>query len=182
MELSRTHHADQAANIADLVNLKFSGASFGTTTKRILRVTEPDGPSTDGGRKARQSIVLAPEEGSAGGVIVCGWLDVRRRTAELRSHLVISHAYQDRYGVTLDLARGEYQRALDGLFEFLRALEIDARLTNFPRKQTIITPLPTVQPKPPVRSKKWDLMLVASSMLFGFAVCYLLAALHLIGT
>jgi hypothetical protein len=94
---------------------------------------------------------------------------------------VISQAYQDRYGVALDLGRSEYQRALDALFDFLRALEIEARITNFPRKQTIITPIPTIQTKPPVvRSKVWDVILVGSSMLFGFAVCYLLAALHLI--
>src|SRR5687768_14401573 len=98
MDIRRTMHADQAVHLADLVSLKFSSIRYGTTSKRVLKVMEPDGPSTDGGRKARQSIVLAPEEGDEKGTIVCGWLDVFRRVAELKSYPVVSQTHQERYG------------------------------------------------------------------------------------
>jgi hypothetical protein len=183
MELSRTHHADQAIHLADLVNLKFAKTTFGLTTRRVLRISEPDGPSTDGGRKARQSIMLAPEEGNPGGTIVCGWVDVVRRTAELKTHSILGSTYQERYGVAFDLSRGEYQRVLDALLDFLRGLEIETRVTNMPRKITVITPLPSA-PKPQptiVRPKHFDLLLVASGAMFGFSLCYLLAALRWLG-
>lgn len=181
MQVSRTHHADQAAQLSDLIGLKFANARFGTTIKRLLKVSEPDGPSTDGGRKARQSIVLAPEDEGASGAVVCGWLDVAKRTAELKSYAVLAQTYRERYGVDLDLSRGEHHRMQQALIEFLRGLVIDVRMSNIPRKTTVIpgTEPPQVPVAPP---RGWGevLALVAGGMLFGFLSCYLLFASHIL--
>src|SRR5687767_3995285 len=136
MQVSRTHFTDQAVHLCDLVGLKFASQRYGTSPRRVVRVMEPDGPSTDGGRKARQSIVLVPENGD-GGHIVCGWLDVFRRAAELKSYVLLSQSFQERYGMPIDLSRVEYQRMVDTMLEFLRGVQIDARMSNTPRGRTV---------------------------------------------
>jgi hypothetical protein len=180
MDISRTHHADQAVHLTDLVRLKFVNQRFGTLRKRVVRLMSPDGPSTDGGRKARQSIVLMPEDGELGGAIVCGWLDVFRRVAELKTFHIVAAAFQDRYGMSIDISKTEYQRMLDMMLEFLRGLQIDARMAIAQRGRTIIndrpapTPLPAIIKRPETSER---LALIAGGALLGFSVCYALFAL-----
>src|SRR5262245_56968094 len=148
MDIRRTHHADQAVHLADLVSLKFAAQRFGKQRKRYVRVMEPDGPSTDGGRKARQSIVLLPEDGELGGAIVCGWLDVFRHVAELKSYAIVSQNFQDRYGMAVDLSKAEYQRMLDTMLDFVRGLKIDARMARAERGRPVIAERPATTPLP----------------------------------
>jgi hypothetical protein len=201
-ELSRTHHADQAVHLADLVSLKFANTRYGTSRRRIVRVMEPDGPSTDGGRtdaviggarppaartgtlpvrQARQSIVLMPEDAElGGGGIVCGWLDTFRRVAELKSYAVVSHAFLDRYGMPIDLPKGEYHRMVEAMLEFLRGLQIDARMMHAARAKSVIVERPVAVADPaPVRlpDSAERLTLIAGGALFGFSLCYALFAL-----
>lgn len=183
-DISRTHHADQAVHLADLVSLKFAPMRFGHIRRRVVRVMEPDGPSTDGGRKARQSIVLLPEDGEVGGVIVCGWLDVFRHVAELKSHALVGQAYFERYGMTIDVSKSEYQRMVDTMLEFLRALQIDARMARAERGRTIVSEraTPAATPLPILRRGDLSerLMLIAGGSLFGFSLCYALFALGIL--
>src|SRR5687767_1063090 len=103
-EESRTHHASQAANVSDLINLKFANKTFGTETKRYLRATEPDGPSTDGGRKARQALMLmTKQEMASTGGVVCGFVDVTSFIAEIRTHAVVSSHFLQRFNKPFDL-------------------------------------------------------------------------------
>jgi hypothetical protein len=171
MDISRTHHADQAVHLADLVSLKFAPLRFGKIRRRVVRVMEPDGPSTDGGRKARQSIVLIPEDGELGGAIVCGWLDVFRHSAELKSYPIVSQSFQERYGMTIDVSKSEYQRMVDTMLEFLRGLQIDTRIARADRPS---------QPTPVAGVGRTEMsermMLIAGGALLGFSLCYALFA------
>lgn len=178
MDISRTHHADLGVAVSDLVVRKFAAQRYGNLRRRIVRVMEPDGPSTDGGRKARQSIVLIPEDGEMGGSIVCGWLDVARRSAEVKSHPVVSQAFQERYGMEIDISKSEYQRFVDAILEFLRNAQIDARIARAERGNTAvseraITPAP-VLPRPETSER---LALIAGGALLGFSLCYALFTL-----
>ncbi|MFO0728805.1 MAG: hypothetical protein U1E65_33815 [Myxococcota bacterium] len=178
-EASRTFHASQAVQISDLIALKFVDQRFGTAVPRVLKVTEPDGPSTDGGLKARQSILLAPEDpSSAQAAIVCGFLDVSRRSAELRPFAVVSQQHQQRYGGNIDITKGEYERCIHDLHEFLRAQAIDSRVAV-----TAATRSPSMVPRrslPPTSAvddatQRTTMALVAVlAFLLGFAACYLL--------
>jgi hypothetical protein len=176
-EPSRTYHANQAVMLSDLIGIKFADQRFGTTTPRMLRVTEPDGPSTDGGFKARQSILLVAEGGDQTNAIVCGWLDVSRRSAELKSYPQIAQAYQQRYGVATDLSRGEYDRAIQELHDFLKAQQIDARVAVQLRRSQ--PPAPAA-PQLPVGQNQ---VMVVAGLAFavGFGLCYVLFAAGVLG-
>jgi hypothetical protein len=173
MQVSRTHFADQAAHTSDLINLKFAEIRFGTTTKRMLRVRDVDGPSTDGGRKARQSIVLQAEDNAGGAAIVCGWIDVVAHNAEMKSYVIVAQSYQDRYGVPLDIARSEYARAIDQLVAYLRELRIDVRLPVLP-----VRPLPIA---PRQRTTTREIAFGVFGFALGIFVACALVALHVLG-
>jgi hypothetical protein len=179
MDVSRTHHADQAVHLVDLVRLKFVNQRFGTLRKRVVRLMSPDGPSTDGGRKARQSIVLVPEDSDAGGAIVCGWLDVFRHTAELKTYAIVGAAFQERYGMAIDISKTEYQRMLDMMLEFLRGLQIDARMAIATRSKTVVAERPVPAPVPAIKRSELSerMALIAGGALLGFSLCYALFAL-----
>ncbi|MCC7385170.1 MAG: hypothetical protein IT384_25205 [Deltaproteobacteria bacterium] len=177
-EPSRTYHANQAMMLSDLIGIKFAEARFGTSTPRVIKVVEPDGPSTDGGIKARQSIIMVADgQDTTAGAIVCGWLDVARRTAELRSYVQISQQYQQRYGTPADLSKGEYERAIQELHEFLKAQGIDTRVAVGARRS--VTPLPAAPPAPPPELQ----LIVVGGVAFvaGFLVCYILVVAGVLG-
>jgi hypothetical protein len=174
MDPSRTHHANQALHTADLINLKFSPERFGTENPRYVKVREPDGPSTDGGRKARQAILLCAASDEEGGGIVCGFVDVTKKIAELRSYVVLKQAFETRFHQELDLSRGEHGRFLEKMREFLGVQGFEVRVSNAPRSPSVIAqptlPPTTVDIK---RSLPAWMGWVASGTI-GFVICYLL--------
>lgn len=105
--------AHQAVNVAELLN---RGLHKKTICKdpRHIEVTEPSGPSTQGGKRARQSITLVPISGE-GGVIMCGWLDVAQREAELRDYDEVSAQFKQRFGQRFDATREEYEKLMGEL-------------------------------------------------------------------
>lgn len=179
VDASRTYHANQAVQLSELLLIKFSNQRFGTTTRRVMRVTEPDGPSTDGGLKARQTIVLAPEDDESGANLICGFVDSSRRTAELRSFIVVSQQYQARYNEDVDISRGEYDRFLQDLMEFLKMQGIDTRLTNTgPGRATSRASVPA---QPPPQVKPPGLVLAVSiGLIVGFALGFVIFGLDII--
>lgn len=173
---SRTFHATQAAALAELLLLKFANERYGTTLPRVLKVLEPDGPSTDGGRKARQPLVLAPEKGPENRSVMCGWIDGAKRTGELRSYTVISQQFQARHGEALDLSRGEYDRFLQIAQEFLRAQGIEIHFSNAPVPRASTVP-PGSLPPPAARvpaAAGLTPLLVGLSFVLGFVLCLIL--------
>ena len=113
----RTAFSNKAALIADLIKATFSRRSYGTAPYR-LRVDEPDGPSTGGGRQARQPISLVASMDSAPAV-VCGWVDVAKKESQLRSYAVVAKRHKSRYGADLDINEDEYERFLNELVDTL---------------------------------------------------------------
>jgi hypothetical protein len=112
--MNRTVFSSRAALIADLLRDKFSSRFFGRPPYRVLRVDEPEGPSTAGGRLARQPISLVSRQGSAPS-IVCGWVDTAKGEAQLRSYESVSKRYESHHGVQIDLSAEHYERFLNDL-------------------------------------------------------------------
>jgi len=117
----RTIHAQQAFEFVDVFNLKFAIHTFGASPKRRIKLMEPE-VSTDGGRKARQPVVLAGVDDEGARPLVCGWLDVPRRVAELRTYGALRQQFEGRAGAQLDLPRDGYDRAIQELVGFLKIL------------------------------------------------------------
>jgi hypothetical protein len=113
----RTTFSNKAAMVADLVKTTFARRSYGIAPYR-LRIDEPDGPSTAGGLHARQPISLVSNMENAPAV-VCGWVDVSKKEAQLRSYGVVAKRHKGRYTDALDITEEEYERFLNELVETL---------------------------------------------------------------
>ena len=176
VEPSRTYHANQAVQLTELITIRFANESFGTSTQRLVHVAEPDGPSTDGGRKARQSIVLKPKYGDGPGIVV-GWIDVSKATAELKGFSVLSQQHQARYHDIPDISRGEYDRFVHELMDFLKLQGLDTRLNNVPPERAASLSQP---PKPAAiapTSNRTILVAAALGVVIGFALGFLVFGL-----
>ncbi|HZI07845.1 MAG TPA: hypothetical protein VEZ71_27750 [Archangium sp.] len=123
----RTMFATHAALFADRLRGQFAKKIYGRTPHRVLRIDEPEGPSTAGGKLARQSISLIPRRGTAP-TIVCGWVDVAKKEAHLRGHESVARRYEAHHGTALDLAEEDYERCIDDLAEALTAGGIKVRV------------------------------------------------------
>jgi hypothetical protein len=132
---ARTYHTDQALAISEQLNLSFSAARYGTKHRVLVRLREPDGPDSDGGRKARNSLVLVPERHPSGPVLMFGWVDVSRVQAELRAYPVIDHMHRQRFGRALDLSRSEYGRLSDHVRSFLEDSGFQVRISQEPLRR-----------------------------------------------
>jgi len=112
--------AQEAMDIGDHLLLLFSKKTVGENPRMRVDVAKPDGPSTEGGKKARQTISLVPVEGVSGKVMV-GWLDVGQKRVEVRSFRVVRHQYYDRYGTDFRVSQWEYEEIAKELTDFLHA-------------------------------------------------------------
>lgn len=177
----RTIHAQQAFEFVDVFNLKFAIHIYGTSPKRRIKLMEPE-VSTDGGRKARQPVVLAGVDDDTARPLVCGWLDVPRRTAEVRTYGAIRQQFEGRAGALLDLSREEYDRAIQDLVGFLKInrieatmLEAAARPSAAPSERPAARPAQTATPVAPM------LGMLAIGILIGLGLGYLIFGLRVLG-
>ena len=138
---SRTVHAQQAMEITDLFSYKFGALRFGQSTPRRLKLQEPDGPSTAGGRQARQSLVLIPD-GEAPQTTVLGWVDSVQRRGEIKSLAALGQHYRQRFDDALDLEVAEFDRMVAELRGFLKIQKIDLVMAEAP-------PAPLPRPRAP---------------------------------
>jgi uncharacterized protein YlbG (UPF0298 family) len=143
----RTAFSNKAAMIADLIKATFARRSYGTAPYR-LRIDEPDGPSTGGGRQARQPISLVATMDSAPAV-VCGWVDVAKKESQLRSYGVVAKRHKSRYGAVLDINEEEYERFLNELVDtlFYGGIKIVVQVPEEPDPQQQAQSQGQVQPQ-----------------------------------
>ena len=173
---SRTENAKQAVHLSDLLALKFARERFGTDVPRYLRITEPDGPSTDGGRKARQAILLCPQREGLSSNVVCGFIDVAMHRAEIRSYAVVKAHFERRHQRPVDITRGEYNRMVDLVQSFLDNQSFETRVTTTPPTRAPSPAGPRYAPRsaPPTRFSPNYALGLTVSFLLGFLACYLL--------
>lgn len=172
----RTFHANEAVHLSDLINLRFSPERFGTVNPRFVKVTEPDGPSTDGGRKARQAIMLCAQTDPDDRGIVCGHIASNLKQAELRSYAYVKHLFESRFKRDIDISRGEYNRLIELLQSYLRDQKYTSSILNTPRSGNFVqpagTPAGTGRGASPAKSGTGIAMLLSFG--FGFLTCFLL--------
>lgn len=102
-----TATAAQGFDSAQLINAALANKVVGKHNPRRLLVADPAGPSTSGGKHARQTITLVPVSGE-GGTVMCGWLDVAKKAAGLRDYRSVGDQFRGRYGHALDITPEEY--------------------------------------------------------------------------
>ena len=116
-----TAFAQAALAASDLIMQKFHETKFSGAVTRIVNVEAPNVESTGGGKQARESIVLRPENGDVAGSITCGFLDIGLRSCELRSYASLSMLQRQRFQTALDLHQSEYEKFLGELVGMLEA-------------------------------------------------------------
>ena len=168
-ESNRTMFATHASLFADRLRERFAQKVYGRTPhQRVLRIDEPEGPSTAGGRLARQAISLVHRTGTAP-TLVCGWVDVSKQEAQLRVHESVARRYETHHGAALELAAAEYERCLDDLESALRAGGVRVRVV-IPEDAAPSRPaVPAVSPRPAPRETPlaWSLVALAAAFLLG---------------
>jgi hypothetical protein len=130
----RTTFSNRAVLIADLLRDTFSRRFFGRSPYRVLRVDEPEGPSTAGGLLARQAISLVARQGSAPSII-CGWVDTSKQEAQLRGYESVARRYEAHHGTELDLSAEHYERFLNELVTTLTSGGIKVRVLVLDEEQ-----------------------------------------------
>jgi hypothetical protein len=113
--VKRTVVAQQAIDLGELLNFRFEQKFVGKDVPKRLSVITLESQSTGGGKMARQSVVLTPLEEGVQGSIMCGWIDVARREAELREHRLVADQFEARYHVPFDVGFDEYEALLSEL-------------------------------------------------------------------
>lgn len=167
----RTAFSTRAVLIADLLRDTFSRRFFGRSPYRVLRVDEPEGPSTAGGRLARQSISLVAREGSAPSV-VCGWVDASKEEAQLRGYESVARRYEAHHGVELDLAPEHYERFLEDLVKTLMEGGIKVRVLVLDEEAlALVRGAEPGSPSPRVRGRQgWGSRLLVLTFVLGLLV------------
>lgn len=124
-QVKRTLVAQAAMETSDILNLRFAGRLVGTQTPRRLMVAAPDGPSTQGGKRVRQSIVLAAANDPSAGTVMVGWLDIAQKKAELRTHAVVKAQYEQRYHQAFDVPQDGYDAIMRDVQSMFQMQSID---------------------------------------------------------
>lgn len=96
------------------------------SSRRVLKVTAPIGPSSGGGELARQSLVLATRTEEP----VCGWVDFIALVAEVRDFETSKLAYEGRYRTTFDVSEAEYRVFLSNIQSVLNELGVRTQVVG----------------------------------------------------
>ncbi|AEI65002.1 hypothetical protein [Corallococcus macrosporus] len=123
----RTMFANHSALLAEQLRDALSAKMYGRGPHRVLRIDEPEGPSTAGGKLARQAISLVPRKGS-GPSLTCGWVDVSKREAQLRNFEAVAKRYESHHGEPLEMQAEEYERFLTDVEAVLAQAVIKVRV------------------------------------------------------
>ena len=129
---TRTEFASKAMQLSALFEMKFRKTRFAGSVEREVKVSEQMGESSGGGKMARESIMLAPTDGSQKESIVVGWMDVGNSVAEIRSYNTIASRYEQRFHSALELPREEYKAFIDEVAAFFQQEGIQTTVVDSP--------------------------------------------------
>lgn len=130
LEDLRTRIANQAASLAEAVTEGFEDFHIGAGDY-VVELSVPEGPSTGGGRQARQNLRLVPRRPGYAAVIA-GVVDPVVSTAELRQHEHVALLHELRYKQPLEITPEEYQSFLGKAQVVLNLARIRATIVAVP--------------------------------------------------
>jgi len=168
--VKRTVVAQQAIDLGELLNFRFEKKHVGRVVPKRLSVVTLESQSTGGGKMARQSLVLTPVEEGVQGSIMCGWIDVARREAEIREHRVVAEQFEARYHLPFDVGPEEYERLVGELGSLLS----HQRFTIARARAVSITPSAAEKAGVEKGSFLPTLIWILFGCVFGLAIAYLI--------
>ncbi|RKG59594.1 hypothetical protein D7X30_11125 [Corallococcus sp. AB011P] len=162
----RTMFATHSALLAERLKAELQHKIYGRSPHRILRVDEPEGPSTAGGKQARQAISLVDRKGTAP-ALVAGWVDVAKGQASLRNHEAVAKRYEFQHGTPLELVPEEYEKFLTDVDEVLRTAAIQVRILVPDESAPTRATVGQQTPRATGVAVRWVMLLVVVAFLLG---------------
>ncbi|MHA7631477.1 hypothetical protein [Corallococcus sp. M7] len=162
----RTMFATHSALLAERLKAELQHKIYGRSPHRILRVDEPEGPSTAGGKQARQAISLVDRKGTAP-ALVAGWVDVAKGQASLRNHEAVARRYEFQHGTPLELVPEEYEKFLTDVDEVLRTAAIQVRILVPDESAPTRATVGQQAPRSTGVAVRWVMLLVIMAFLLG---------------
>ncbi|WP_375744688.1 hypothetical protein NR800_07665 [Corallococcus interemptor] len=169
----RTMFATHSALLAERLKAELQHKIYGRSPHRILRVDEPEGPSTAGGKQARQAISLVDRKGTAP-ALVAGWVDVAKGQASLRNHEAVAKRFEFQHGTPLELAPEEYEKFLTDVDEVLRTAAIQVRILVPDESAPTRATVGQQAPRATGVAMRWVMLLVIVAFLLGLGAGSLL--------
>jgi hypothetical protein len=150
----RSVRAPRGSRILALLQYTFVKRRYGPARYR-LRIDEPKQLSAEDEHPARHSLTLVTRNDSAP-EIPCGWVDLSKKHAQVRSFAVVAQRHREEYGCAPELGERDYKRFLGTLIETLfdsgvrlvllapepRTFPL-ARFVDWLRKGSVLSPLGT---------------------------------------
>jgi hypothetical protein len=163
-----TRNAQEAVNAAELINAALKKRVVGSLVPRRVEVIAPSGPSTSGGRKARQSITLVPTSQQAAAIMI-GFLDVAQKSAGVRDYELVAKQYEARFRTAFETTNEEYQELTKDLLGMLTTLGYQL-VRDEPREDDRIS---APSPEPALNGNKP--VLISAAVVAIAVLCLLLA-------
>lgn len=157
--------AAQAVSFAELFKVVFADGLSGPVSYRV-ELSEPDGPSTAGGKLALQHVKLIPADG--GPTLVIGSANTVDKTAELRTYSYIAGQHAQRFkGASLPIDPARF----GDLIASLKTFFVDRGMTV-----TVLESLPVTAPEPIVEERAsvvpWIIPAAAVLAVIGAVIYY----------
>jgi hypothetical protein len=95
-DAKRTQVAQSAFDFSRYFASIFDSLRIGGAVARRPVLVAPEGMSTAGGKRARQSLVLQPDDPMAAAVTI-GWVDIGERRAMVRTHGALAALHAERF-------------------------------------------------------------------------------------
>jgi hypothetical protein len=114
-----TAFAQAALDVSVIVAAKFHNTRFDGEVSRSVKVQPPGVASTGGGKQARESVVLMPDNGDNSQALTVGFIDIGLRAAELRNFAVVEQLFSERLGKRCDIPRAQYTAFIKEFEDFL---------------------------------------------------------------
>ncbi len=144
-EIQRTQHAVRLFDFGQQFSSHFLNRTYGDHRAALgrpwrLRLTDPDEPSTAGGRLARRSLLLC-NDADPRDTMMIGWVDVSQKRSEVRTYESVGQHYMERFRRPIDLSVDEYAELHFDLMTFLRERHVQLALLPAALRLSFTTPV-----------------------------------------
>ena len=113
--MPRARPAKKGTQLSEFLQSKFAERVYGLSRYRLRMGTSAAAASK---RRVREPILLVPGKGSQPSIL-CGWLDVSKNEAQIRSYGVMVLRHESHHGDAPSITEAEYARFLDKLMDTL---------------------------------------------------------------
>lgn len=112
--------AQAAMTVSEHLSVAFMSRTLGEEPALRLKVGRPDGPSSEGGKRARLSLSLVPTHEPQGPGVMIGWVDVAQSASQVRAYAVAAEQWRGRFGSAFPCTQPQYDDFLQSLAEVVR--------------------------------------------------------------